>query len=192
MGHPRKQAKSTFCMHCPGSGKRHWDGWACALFCLLRWRTGGCSLVYDEERWLCLCVVFVFFFSFTLSFRTHDVIRVFLDAWRIQGMEASTWNVLMSIMDLEEHISLQLQPGAGRKGRAHTNKRSREALAWEYPTTAFTRGRPNRRSRMACQVSESLAMLKKPYLAIHTNKIWDLNFTHSLEPLSNLLRPSLR
>lgn len=37
-------------------------------FIFLRWRTGGCSLVYDEERWLCPVVVFTVFFFFLFPF----------------------------------------------------------------------------------------------------------------------------
>ena len=60
--------------------------------------------MYDEEQWFCLVVVlYSHFLSFYL-FRTHDDIRVFWTLGEFRAWEASTWNVLMSIMDLEEHF----------------------------------------------------------------------------------------
>jgi len=155
-------------MHCPGSGKRHWEGRARASFCLLRWRTGGCSLVYDEEQWFCLVVVLYSHFLSFLSFRTHDDIRVFWTLGEFRAWEASTWNVLMSIMDLEEHfIFTTATRSRAQRQRIRTNAAEKPWL-WEYPTTAFTRGRPNRRSRMACQVPElSLCFMRPFYGNLH-------------------------
>lgn len=161
MGHPRRQAKSTFCMHCPGSGKRHWDGWARALFCLLRWRTGGCSLVYDEERRLCLLCLQSFSF-FLLSFGTHDDIRVFWTLGEFRAWEASTWNVLMSIMDFGgAYIFTTATRSRAQRPRIRTN-------AAEQPWLGNIRRRLSLADDQTDEVEwlarflNSLAMLKKP------------------------------
>lgn len=133
-----------------------------------------------------------FFFPFICCFRTHDDIRVFWTLGEFRAWEASTWNVLMSIMDFGgAHISTTATRSRAQRQRIRTN-------AAEKPWLGNIRQRLSLADDQTDEVEwlarflNSLAMLKKPYLAIHTNKIWNLNFTHSLEPLSNLLRPSLR
>ena len=156
MGHPRRQAKSTFCMHCPGSGKRHWDGWACALFCLLRWRTGGCSLVYDEERPLCRFVLFTVFFVF-LSFPLFE--RTMISASSGRFGEFRAWEASTMERPYEHngfggaYIFTTAIGSRAQRRRIRRNAAEKPRLG-NFPTTAFTRGRPNRRSRMACQVPE--------------------------------------
>jgi len=178
-------------MHCPGSGKRHWEGRARASFCLLRWRTGGCSLVYDEEQWFCLVVVLYSHFLSFLSFRTHDDIRVFWTLGEFRAWEASTWNVLMSIMDLEEHfIFTTATRSRAQRQRIRTNA--------EKPWLGNIRQRLSLADDQTDEVEwlarflNSRYALRGHFMETCTNKIWDLNFTRSLEPSSNLIRPSLR
>ncbi|KAK3500690.1 hypothetical protein B0T13DRAFT_227398 [Neurospora crassa] len=159
-------------------------------FTFLRWRTGGCSLVYDEERWLYPVVVFtvfLFLFFLSLSFIWHDDIRVFWTLGNFRTWEASTWNVLYEHNGCGgAYIFTTATRSRAQRQRIRTN-------TTEKPWLGIIRQRLSLADDQTDEVEwlarflNTLAMLKKPYLATHTNKIWDLEF-HTF--LGTALEPS--
>ncbi|ESA43782.1 hypothetical protein GE21DRAFT_210 [Neurospora crassa] len=132
-------------------------------------RSGGCI------RLLCL-QSFFFFFFLSLSFIWHDDIRVFWTLGEFRAWEASTWNVLYEHNGSGgAYIFTTATRSRAQRQRIRTN-------TTEKPWLGIIRQRLSLADDQTDEVEwlarflNTLAMLKKPYLATHTNKIWDLEF----------------